>query len=400
MTRYMTTLVLAAAVAVLVAAGAGAAGGLTLTKLDEDATTITLGWTPVQGAIGYQFVSSLTPKRPHTWDANRSTVRFAKGGTYKVVALLPGPDGSYPPPPPPPPSAAQVFLAVNGNDSNACTQAQPCKSFQRGYEKAQPGETVEVAAGNYPAQQMRPDASKTSPNDVVIRPAPGATVKVAGLNLGISETPNSGPKHLTIRDIGDSRNPQGAFTAIGVDDVTWENLDAANFRTDWSSNFTVRGGDWGPCTVPSSTCSNSKLDTSTGSNILIEGARFHDYRIVPNSGEHFECLIMFSGRNVTVRDSTFTDCEFYNIFVQHPAWAGYAGPDGTWPRDILLQRNTFTQPWENGRAGVRNTAVAFSPRNVPFYGVVLDCNTFGPGAEVSENDDGDGTPYQLTYVAC
>jgi len=393
--RYIAAGILAAAL--LGAAGAGGAGGLTLAKVDEDATTITLGWAPVAGSAGYRFESSLTTKRPHTWDPARSTVRFLKGGTYKVVALLPGPEGTYPPPPP---VEGTVFVATNGNDGNPCTSSQPCKSFQRGYEAASPGDVVEVAAGNYPLQRMVPDPSKTSSSDVIIQPAAGATVKVAGLELGVREQAGSGPKHLTIRDIGDSRNPQGAFDAVGTDDVTFERLDAGNFYTDWSSNFTVRGGDWGPCTVPSSTCSNSKLDTSTGSNILIDGARFHDYRIVPNSGEHFECLIMFSGRNVTVRGSTFTDCEFYNIFVQHPAWAGYAGPDGTWPRDILLEGNSFSQPWENGRAGVRNTAVAFSPRHVPFYGVVLKCNTFGPGAEVSENDDGDGTPYQITYLPC
>ncbi len=155
----------------------------------------------------------------------------------------------------------------------------------------------------------------------------------------------------------------------------------------------MRGGDWGPCTVPSQTCSNSKLDTSTGSNILIDGARFHDYRIVPNSGEHFECLIMFSGRNVTVRNSTFTDCEFYNIFVQHPAWAGYAGPDGTWPRDMVFERNTFTPVWENGYWGRRFSALAFSPRQRPFYNVAVRCNNFTGGAYTSVNDDGDGTQY-------
>jgi len=292
--------------------------------------------------------------------------------------------------PPPPPPGGTVFLSPSGNDTNPCSQAFPCRSFQRGYEAAQPGQVVELAAGAYGAQAMRRQASKTSPDDVVLRPAAGAQVTVTALSLGSIDVPNSGPEHLTIQDVKDARSPQGEVVVVGVNDVTLENIDAANFYENFSSNFTVRGGDWGPCTVPGP-CGNNKLDVETGSNILIENARFHDLRIVPNSGEHFECQIVFGGQNITFRNNTYTNCEYYDIFFQHPTWAG-SRFDGSSPKNILIERNTFDVTFNNGQDG-RTSAIAFSPRNVPFRDVLIRCNTFLLGAGISVNDDGDGTQY-------
>ncbi len=288
---------------------------------------------------------------------------------------------------------AAVFLAPGGNDAGPCSKRAPCKSFQRGYAKAKPGQVVELAAGDYGLQKMRRDASKTSSVDVVLRPAADAVVTVQGLELGERAEPGKGPSHVTIRGVKDAREPQGAFDIVGANDVTFRDLDAANFYIDLSSNVTIHGGDWGPCTVPSQTCSNSKIDVDAGENILVQGARFHDYRIVPNSGEHFECIIIFGGRNVTIRDNVFSNCEFYNIFVQHPVWAG-EGFDGRSPESMVFERNTFTPVWENGVMGRRFTALAFSPRRVPFRNVRVACNAFTGGARLQVNDDSDGTTYE------
>lgn len=79
---------------------------ITLTKLSETSTTITLGWTPVVGCTGYRFTSENQAKPSHTWDASKSSVKFSKGSAwYKVEALGVEDEGSYPsvtPPPPPP----------------------------------------------------------------------------------------------------------------------------------------------------------------------------------------------------------------------------------------------------------------------------------------------------------
>ena len=70
-----------------------------LRLVSETASTITLGWTPVAGA-GYRFTSEKQAKPSHTWDASRSSVRFAKGSAwYRVEALGVSESGTYPPTP-------------------------------------------------------------------------------------------------------------------------------------------------------------------------------------------------------------------------------------------------------------------------------------------------------------
>ena len=62
--------------------------GLDLRLLSQTPSTITLGWDPVAGCVGYRFTSEKQAKPSHTWDPLRSSVRFAKGSAwYRVEAL-------------------------------------------------------------------------------------------------------------------------------------------------------------------------------------------------------------------------------------------------------------------------------------------------------------------------
>jgi len=82
---------------------------IALTKTGETSTTITLGFSPVAGAVGYKFTAEQQSKPSHTWDPNTNSIRFAKGSAwYKVEALGVSDTGLYPAvtPPPPPPSDA------------------------------------------------------------------------------------------------------------------------------------------------------------------------------------------------------------------------------------------------------------------------------------------------------
>jgi hypothetical protein len=82
---------------------------LTLTKLSETASTITLGWAPVPGAVGYRFTAEQQAKPSHTWDPTRTSVRFSKGSAwYKVEALGVEEEGEYPTATPPPSSGSKL----------------------------------------------------------------------------------------------------------------------------------------------------------------------------------------------------------------------------------------------------------------------------------------------------
>jgi hypothetical protein len=77
---------------------------LGLRVISQTNSTITLGWTPVQGALGYRFSrqgytnSDGSPRYSFTWNPYASQVKFSKGSTwYRVEALSLLVSGTYPP---------------------------------------------------------------------------------------------------------------------------------------------------------------------------------------------------------------------------------------------------------------------------------------------------------------
>lgn len=99
-------------------------------KIAETNTTITLGWTPVPGCIGY--VLYVDGKRTsNTWDATKDNWRVSKGAQeYKIVALGVEDQGVYPTVTPPLPTGnrlARLSLTtpetITVTDSNKFTAA-------------------------------------------------------------------------------------------------------------------------------------------------------------------------------------------------------------------------------------------------------------------------------------
>src|SRR4051794_27549794 len=103
----------------------------------------------------------------------------AAGAAY----ALHGSAGASAPAPCDPPGCV-LHVAPSGDDAAACTDDAPCLTFDRAYHAAQPGQAVEAAAGSYGEQKLLYDPAKTSPDDVVFRPAAGAKVDVAGVTVG------------------------------------------------------------------------------------------------------------------------------------------------------------------------------------------------------------------------
>jgi hypothetical protein len=67
---------------------------LPLTKIGETGTTITLKWTPIL-CMGYVFYRNGT-RVSNTWNSMQSQIRFAKGTSYRVVAIGAIAEGTYP----------------------------------------------------------------------------------------------------------------------------------------------------------------------------------------------------------------------------------------------------------------------------------------------------------------
>ena len=259
-----------------------------------------------------------------------------------------------------------------GSDSNPCTQALPCRSFDRTYRVASPGHTVEVAAGSYPGQTINPDASKTSNVDVLFRPAVGAAVTVTG-ELMVRGA------HFEMRDmtITQMQFPRQA------DDVTTRNVVNNGVWMQGPSNISVIGGEvtCGYCPYHPH-LQNGGSDSRPPTNILFDGVYFHDWHSV--GGEHTECLQILGADGITIRNSTFKYCGTGNggqgaTANLHISFFG----TGPVTRNVLVENNFFY------RSGNMYAIQSGDWRNLDFrYNSIVGPILIGGGW-------GDGTPVEL-----
>ena len=190
-----------------------------------------------------------------------------------------------------------------------------------------------------------------------------------------------------------ARNQEGIFVGPGSTHITLVNMDAGSIDSWFADHLTVLGGDYGPCdaVVGSNVCGNNKQDAS--SNVLIDGALFHDLRFdescIADGGCHWECMYVNAAVNFTIRNSKFRDCGIYNIFFT------ISGPDAQkiGQRNLLIENNWFDTPWtEDSSGGARARATGISLawcQNSPhgYQNVLARFNSFqrNTGIELDRN---------------
>lgn len=101
---------------------------IALTVVSETATTLTVGWTPVVGAAGYEFLLDGT-RVSNTWDATRATVKFGKPDagehTYSVIVLGKTDEGDLIWPPVTPPPSGWTVAAPGSTGAKVTTINNP-----------------------------------------------------------------------------------------------------------------------------------------------------------------------------------------------------------------------------------------------------------------------------------
>jgi hypothetical protein len=220
------------------------------------------------------------------------------------------------------PAAPILYLSPAGNDGAACTRSAPCATLDHAYHVARPGAQVLLAGGTYPRQDVSGDPSKTSPQDVVFRPAPGARVTLADLNVKA--------RHLEIRNMTVN---EFWTTDVYSQDVTMRNIVAYGFIINSSRDVRVIGGSYGP-KVDDKPQVAAWPDNVEPRNILIDGVTFHDYTRSSDS-VHTECLQFGAGDGLILRNSRFRHCDIMNVHFGH--WG--STPD---PRNIVVENNFFS----------------------------------------------------------
>jgi hypothetical protein len=185
-----------------------------------------------------------------------------------------------------------------------------------------------VAAGSYPSQTIQVDARKLSAAaDVIFQPAPGAQVRVAGVSIFGS--------HVELRNLQTKWNVRPGANGVTLRNVT---ADGAVYITG-ASNVSVLGGQvYSPVPV----ASDSQIASLYGkvpTNILIDGVAFHDFRDVgPGNLHHIECLQVGAAINLTIRNSSFRNCETHDIFIR--SW-GMTNNSASPLTNIVLQGNSL-----------------------------------------------------------
>jgi hypothetical protein len=253
-------------------------------------------------------------------------------------APRPGPPSTAPPPAPSPLGAPpSVFVAVDGSDAGPCSRAAPCQSLERAYRVAAPGQTVEVAGGRYPSQMLRAKPGMAAPH-VLIREAPGAQVVIGDAGETTECIGFEGAQYVTLEGFETPYTTVGGMShqcgvSIGRDDahhVTLVNLDVGMLWVG-ADHVQVLGGDYGP-----GIDENTKIEWGSGHeprDVLIDGAVIHDQRTYL---QHPECVALWGGTRVTIRNSWLYNCGTFHIFLVANGSNAIS--------DVLIEGNTFTQP--------------------------------------------------------
>ena len=232
-------------------------------------------------------------------------------------------------------TAGTLYVSPTGSDKNSCSESSPCATIDKAYHVATPGTVVQLAAGTYPQQTLRPDGSKTSGDDVIIGSAPGASVTLAGFVTGNDKT-GEGAKHFELRGV-----TVGSLVRLdrGAEDVTLRDVRARGIDFTSARSVRVLGGDYGPLADGVShinACGVSGCFPSE--DILIDGAVFHDYTVT-DPANHSECLLVWPARRLTIRNSTFRNCTDFDVLVK-PYNSGLVGLPG----DIVFENNLLDEP--------------------------------------------------------
>ena len=308
---------------------------------------------------------------------NRSRKTFIRARTTRC-----GTTGTPPPTPPAPPAGdAHHFVSPGGSDGAGCTAAAPCRSFDRAYRVARPGEVVEVAGGTYGRQTIDKDSSKTSPADVVFRPAAGASVVLDELSVRGS--------HVEIRNMRLVTDGAVGSNPIDTRDVTLRNVSGRSLflRAD---DTRIVGGSFGGFNACSSGAPEDGIklwsDSSRGADgIVLDGVRVHDVRRT-GCDIHSDCIQIYSGTNHVIKNSTLVNCPTSGIIAR---------PSSSSQRleNITIENNFFgpvldgSEAINIGTSPDRCSGIVVRYNTVANESSSFDCRTGGgePGSLVEGN---------------
>jgi hypothetical protein len=298
---------------------------------------VTVAWTPPVGAVLYRLYRS--DRLLATAGAGASRARFrvfvgsqrlrvvavtARGARtplrLRILGASAAGDAAA--------NLAQVWVDRDGGSCSRSPQPTPyddgqaCRSLGDAHAAARPGDLVRVTAGSYGSQRLGLD--KGSPA-VVFAPALGTTPEFDVVTV------DAGAGWIELRDLkmdsfeaGPTVTPPGGQPPAPAHDLTFRDIDSNVFLVNQAVRTSIIGGDFGPAhhRKPTIAVSNP-WDAYAPTNILVEGAFFHDITMDPG-GEHVECILVYSGDRVTIRNNRFRNCggtgDVAVLYLRYPGY--------------------------------------------------------------------------------
>ena len=287
------------------------------------------------------------------------------------------------------------------------------------YQAAQCGDVVNIDAGTYGDQNiMDKTALDSCSQPVVFQAAPGLSRSQVVLG---NDAQNS-------IDTGDSGNPASDFTVQNVTVTSNITLLACNGNTASCSNpgpshnvtinnvqggslfinannVTVENSNLGPCynliSLPSGQTNNngypgpsyspnpavkcnSNIKIAGGSGLVFKNNVVHDFLDDDSNGayNHFECMFVAAGSNITIDSNKFYDCQIYSIMIQD-----FGGPitgltiENNWiwanQGGMLGCTSNGNCPAENA-GGTDEDAINFANSDNQTTNVLIRYNSFDP----------------------
>lgn len=202
---------------------------------------------------------------------------------------------------------APLYVAVNGTGT-ACTAIVPCQ-LTSALSQAGSGATVQMRSGNYPKVNLAARPATVAPaasnyENVVIEPAAGAAVTIAGLDTYASAH--------TWRNLSFSAAVMIRQQAVRV------RLDS--IRVEGAGAY-IRGQE---VSVVNSLFQNGHatdgLQIGQAKGVLVEGNTIRNYTQGGFEGYHSDCIQLFDSSEITIRGNFLSNC--YNAALIFSPGAG------------------------------------------------------------------------------
>ena len=263
-----------------------------------------------------------------------------------------------------------LMVSVSGSDSNPCTQAAPCLSFNRAYHVAQLGQTVEVAAGTYGKEEIDPPA-KSGSGVVLFTPAAGASVNTGQVStFAVNHIEFNG---FTANSFYISSDYSGVTPS---DDITLRNISTTVWFIRSSNNISIIGGNSGYSNIADSdTIGSSGTTTVPSRNVLVDGTTVSNQQrtgpvcLPPNPACHPDGIFVQSVDGLTIRNSRFVNDDVLPIYFSRIN----NGPTST---NVLVENNLIDAPYPSGYYPLMIRWDG-TPRDAPYQNIVIRFNSLG-----------------------